>query len=282
MVSVVIPVYNREHTISESIKSVINQTYKDIEILVIDDGSTDATAIEIKKIDDDRIRYVFQENSGACAARNKGISLSKGEYIAFHDSDDFWRADKLERQIEYLKNTNADIVFCQMSENGKATAKTLSEGIVSPIAFLKEGNIIGTPTILGKSKCFKEVNFDPQMPRLQDREIAIRLSEKFKMFFMKKVLVDVNTQANSISMNNSNGVIAMQRIIAKNEKLLLDYPKIKERLYSDLIWYKVKNRQDCSEELRLLIKLNPCMKNISKYVLYKLGFLKKRYAKQGY
>ena len=111
MISVIIPTYNREKLIMPAIDSVLKQTYQDIELIVVDDGSTDRTVELLKTIKDPRFYFVQTErNSGAPAARNIGIKQSKGEYIAFHDSDDIWMPHKLEKQLKFLKENDADVV----------------------------------------------------------------------------------------------------------------------------------------------------------------------------
>ena len=110
MVSVIIPSYNREKTIKKAIDSVLNQTWNDLEVIVVDDGSTDNTSQVISEIKDDRLKYVHQENAGACVARNRGINLASGEIIAFHDSDDLWRVDKLEKKWKHYKK--AELTWC--------------------------------------------------------------------------------------------------------------------------------------------------------------------------
>lgn len=281
MISVIIPVFNREKTILKSIESVLRQTISDIEIIVVDDGSTDNSADIIKNIQDNRIKYFYQINSGACVARNKGIEIAKGDIIAFHDSDDYWVKDKLEKQIKVLNETKADIVFCQLNEAGRYVPEILTEGFVGYEEFLSHGNLIGTPTILGKRECFVNIKFDPEMPRLQDREIAIRLSQFYKIYFMKQPLVKVNTQADSISCNNSKGIVAIKRIIEKNQDYLSMNPKVENRLLSNLVWYLVRDDIKCDKELLKQIKNEPGVKNIMKYLLYKLGILKRRYKRQG-
>ena len=88
LVSVIIPTYNRAHLIKRSAMSVLNQTYSNLELIIVDDGSTDNTEEVVKSIDDNRVIYIKQPNQGACAARNNGIDHAKGEFIAFQDSDD--------------------------------------------------------------------------------------------------------------------------------------------------------------------------------------------------
>ena len=113
-ISVIIPYYDRQETIIRCLKSVINQTYKDFEIILIDDGSTDNTHRIVddyfESKSDINITHVYQENSGPSKARNFGIKLAKGEYIAFLDSDDSWKKDKLKIQIEFL-NKNRDVII---------------------------------------------------------------------------------------------------------------------------------------------------------------------------
>lgn len=101
-VSVIIPTYNRGRFISHAIMSVLSQTYKDYEIIVVDDGSTDDTKKRVQKFGD-QVRYIYQKNRGPSAARNTGIRRAKGKYIAFCDSDDQFLPDKLEKQMKYIR-----------------------------------------------------------------------------------------------------------------------------------------------------------------------------------
>ncbi len=101
LVSVVIPAYNAERTIHDTIESVLAQTYREIEVIVVDDGSTDDTAREVAAFAD-RTRYVHQTNAGAAAARNSGIAIARGDYLALLDADDLWLPEKLERQLAFL------------------------------------------------------------------------------------------------------------------------------------------------------------------------------------
>lgn len=110
-VSVIIPVYNCERYLSEAIESVLAQTYKMLEIIVVDDGSTDKTAEIVKKFDSS-VHYCYQENSGCGAARNRGIELAQGNFFAFLDADDVWQEDKLMLQMNaFKKDPELDIVF---------------------------------------------------------------------------------------------------------------------------------------------------------------------------
>ena len=100
-VSVIIPTYNRAHLVSEAINSVLNQTYQDFEIIVVDDGSTDETCEKLRPYQD-KIKYVYVKNGGAAYARNVGMKIARGKYIAFLDSDDLYYPYKIELQADFL------------------------------------------------------------------------------------------------------------------------------------------------------------------------------------
>lgn len=125
MVTIVMPAYNAGEWIEEAIGSVMAQTYRDWELLVVDDGSEDDTCAITEKLalEDARIRLIRSgENKGVAFARNHGLSLAKGEYVALLDSDDVWHPEKLERQLALARQTGADIVYCSygiMGGHGK-------------------------------------------------------------------------------------------------------------------------------------------------------------------
>lgn len=103
MISVVIPLYNKEKQIASTLSTVLSQSYQDFEIVIVDDGSTDGSVEEVHKIKDVRIRLIHQANAGVSAARNKGIEEARGEYVAFLDADDEWKSDHLENLIDLIR-----------------------------------------------------------------------------------------------------------------------------------------------------------------------------------
>ena len=113
LVSVIIPAYNAEDYISECISSVINQTHKNIEIIVVNDGSTDNTKNILEKINDSRLLIVNQENKGCSASKNTGLSISKGDYIQYLDADDYLSIDKIQIQVELLQSMKNSIAVCK-------------------------------------------------------------------------------------------------------------------------------------------------------------------------
>ncbi|MDD3014443.1 MAG: glycosyltransferase family A protein, partial [Candidatus Gastranaerophilales bacterium] len=127
VVSVVMTTYNRDKYICEAIESVLSQTFEDLELIIIDDGSTDDTSEKIKSFNDERIKYYYQDNAGQNPARNAGIIISNGKYIAMIDSDDIWDKNKLQKQVNILdKYPDTGLVYCGtvfINENNKIIYK---------------------------------------------------------------------------------------------------------------------------------------------------------------
>ncbi len=277
MISVIIPTFNREKTIKRAIDSVLNQTYKDIELIVVDDCSTDRTEEIINGYMDNRIKYYkLHQNSGACVARNKGVELSCGEYIAFQDSDDEWLENKLEKQLDFLEKNNSDICFCSLNNiclNGLKeiipSKKVETEEIKDR---LLKNNFISTQTIFGKKECFVDEKFDVKFPRFQDWDLVIRLSQKYKIVHCDEVLVNMYKQEDSMTYNFKKTVVGLQLIIDKYSQLMK-----KEDLSN--IYFKLAKNQVLSnikpdESLKESIKLSPDIKKVLYYVSIKTGFIK--------
>ncbi|MGA1871247.1 MAG: glycosyltransferase family 2 protein [bacterium] len=197
-VSVIIPTYNRAKLLDEAIKSVLEQTYKNFEIIVVDDCSTDNTEEIVKKIKDTRIRYIrHEENHGGSAARNTGIKAAKGDYIAFHDSDDLWLPQKLEKQVDILIN-HKDIALVYtniiyIDNNGKYLKVGFEPTkFVSGYAF-KECLLADTPCLLAtwliRKSCFDTLGyFDEDFQMAQGREMELKIARIYKIYGIKEPL----------------------------------------------------------------------------------------------
>lgn len=274
MISVIIPTFNRKNKLLRSLSSVMDQTFRDIEIIIIDDGSTDGTENAIKSIKDDRIIFLkHKTNIGGGAARNTGIRNAHGDYIAFQDSDDVWYKNKLEVELNCLLLNDADIVFCKMNrivdgESNKIFPDNYSEG------FLEKGsNVhgIGTPTILGKSEIFRDCLFDEELPRLQELELLIRLSEKYRIYCCDKPLMDTyfDKSNESISGNPIKLLKASKILHEKYPMLNRQFPDTSQLIAGDLIVNSYKNNIDESsrKEMRYLaISIDPSIKTVLKYI----------------
>lgn len=238
MVSIIMPTYNREKTIKRAIDSILEQTYQDFEIIIVDDNSKDNTEQIVKSIEDRRIIYIRnEENKGANASRNIGIEMARGEYIAFQDSDDEWLKEKLEYQLEELKVNRADIVasafykYVDKQESIVPSKIKEDKNIYEDLFF---GNFISTQTILGKKKCFLEEGFDPTFPRFQDWELMIRMAKRYKIHFINKPLANVYVQEDSISRDTLKAEKALVMMFTKYKEEIDARKKAKASLYKRL------------------------------------------------
>lgn len=186
-VSVIIPTFNREKFIGAAIESILQQIYQDFEIIVVDDGSTDGTAEIIKLFPTDKLRYIYQKNRGRSNARNHALSIAKGRYIAFLDSDDLYLPGKLELQVSYMEeHPEVDMIYTSaycMDENGNSInhyydAK-VSGRIYKDIAFFVPVTIT-LPTVMARREVFDKVGgFDEKMERFEDTDMWRRISKHF-------------------------------------------------------------------------------------------------------
>lgn len=270
MVSVIIPSYNREKTILRAVNSVLNQTYKDIEVIVVDDCSTDNTLDVVKSIKDSRLKFFkLDKNSGACVARNFGIEKSNGEFIAFQDSDDEWLPEKLEKQMNVFKNnSDVDLVFCQFKKIEKENTSVfppLESGIITRKVLL-EKSYISTQTLIGRKECFSTVKFDPQMPRLQDHDLVIRLSKKYCFYFVNEPLVNMYVQDDSISKNIKKLIDAEYLLLTKYTEEVNAFPDFKYYNLTIFAVMKRRNRMKAGTEYKALYKMKPSAKKLLKYI----------------
>lgn len=211
LVSVVIPTYNCAKFIAGTLDSVLNQTFRDIEIIVVNDGSTDDTEKVLQKYMG-KIRYYFKENQGVSAARNFGIVDSQGKYIAFLDADDLWMPNKLAWQVNALENNSKyDIAYsnyCFINESGNFLCEGVKrKKICSGKLFEKiiTRKVVAHPiTWLVRRKCFDEIGlFDTKLKRSEDHEMISRLSNKFMLFGIKEPLAQLRQRANSLGRCNA-------------------------------------------------------------------------------
>lgn len=278
MVSVIIPSYNREDTIERSVRSVLAQTYSDLEVIVVDDCSTDNTENVVRAIDDNRVRYhCLEKNSGACAARNKGISLAKGDIIAFQDSDDEWRPTKLEKQLAVMEQTKADVCFCQTRDYDYPDDHPIlvpqnigGTGLVT-YKILYDKVPVGTQTIVAKKYVFDKFTFDLNMKKAQDVEWTFRAGRIFKFAYVDEPLVNRYLQGNSITMGGyKKSLEAHSYILRKYAKDKTRYPDFylsRLRIVSRL---KVLNGKNASKELREMYKMTHSRLDMIKYAMARL------------
>ncbi|MFZ5553495.1 MAG: glycosyltransferase family 2 protein [Bacteroidota bacterium] len=208
LVSVVIPVYNGEKFISQTISAVLQQTYKNMEIIVVNDGSTDKTKTILEQISSPQLKVVHKSNSGVSDTRNAGISLAKGKYIALLDADDRWHPDNLEKKITLLESDNTTgFVFSDMNnadENLRVTGPApkgkddhLLENLLS-----WNGEVIPGPcsNVVARKICFDEgIKFDSRLTTIADQHFTVQLASRYKGKRIPEVLWDYRIVAGSMS-----------------------------------------------------------------------------------
>ena len=225
LVSVVIPVYNRETTVSRAIASVLNQSYANLELIIVDDCSNDNTLQVIREFQDKRMKVITSErNSGANAARNKGIMAAKGQYVAFQDSDDEWVQDKLKIQLRDMIDRNLSASFCAHRRIDGRRESIVPDDYENKKKYetelmnvLADCNVVSTQTLIVKRDVFDKIGyFDEEMPRLQDYEFVIRLAQKEKIGYIAQPLVSVYHTKLSISTNSKALCEAILLLVQKH------------------------------------------------------------------
>ena len=230
--SIVIPTYNRKEKLLKTIQSALSQSYKNFELIIVDDGSNDGTERAISEIEDVRIEYIRHKTCrGANAARNTGIHNAKGDYISFLDSDDRFLENKLFRIAEEIKNMPDQVIFLsssiQVTKNEEAVhyhpslclkpkqfRNMLCNYLIDPST---SGLIIRRDILLGCG------GFDESLKRMQDRELLLRLSGQYGCQVIEDILWKKNWSDDGVSSYTRGYLTAFMRILDKHEFFLKDY-----------------------------------------------------------
>jgi glycosyltransferase involved in cell wall biosynthesis len=205
-VSVIIPTYNYARFLTEAAESVLGQTFSDLELIIVDDGSTDNTVDVVRPyLSDDRVHYIHQENRGLSAARNRGIRESRGEFIALLDADDVWFPSKIEKQVRLMgESPDVGLVYCKaenVSEKGDALP-----GVPVPhkenITYkdLMYFPLTNPSCVFIRKRIFDEVGlFDESFTHLEDSNMWIRILRYYRSAYVDEVLVKIRKHPKSIS-----------------------------------------------------------------------------------
>ncbi|MBQ9832145.1 MAG: glycosyltransferase family 2 protein [Clostridia bacterium] len=261
MISVIVPVYNGEKTIENTLKSILAQTYKDIEVIAINDGSTDGTidVLEAFSKQDDRLKIVNKQNGGVSSARNAGLKIVNGEYITFVDADDATEADMYELLINAIEKYDADIAHCgyKRIENGEemfsnTSGKVYVQSCDEALACLIEGRLFagGIWNKLYKKNLFDGVRFDETIKINEDLLVnyfAFKNADKSVYIDSAKYIYNMQSESATHIVDQTRFVLDREkvaRIICDNEvnakrfnsaqKHLFDALKTKYLLYSKL------------------------------------------------
>jgi len=236
-ISVIIPTYNRRHLVGNAVRSVLQQTYRDYEIIVVDDGSTDDTAGALEPYIG-RIRYVYQANRGASAAQNKGLELATGKWIAILASDDLWLPTKLESQARVLEELGGDFgacfTNCEFFGNGEAVPSAFEQAQLRelrPFGALEEPlkvilaryPAIYVQSLLVRRSLVEQLNgFDEGLAVAEDTDLLFRLAFHTRFCFVNQTLVRIDrTPSRSVglmelfSRNDDRAFASMERVLQK-------------------------------------------------------------------
>lgn len=208
LASIIIPCYNTAAYLPHAIKSALDQTYSPIEIVVIDDGSTDDTASIVAQYKNSAIKYVYQSNKGLSAARNTGIRMATGEYIALLDADDLWERDKLHKQIELLKKyPSCGMVFTDYStfNTEGVLSRTRNadrhDGSVSYEQLLSRLNFIYC-TVVIRCEVFEQCGyFDESLRSIEDYDMWLRIAQQFEIRGIRESLACIRIHNSSMTCN---------------------------------------------------------------------------------
>ena len=292
LVSVVMPTYNRGYIIKMAIDSILNQTYKNLELIIVDDCSNDNTKEIISKYDDNRLKYIrLSEKKGANYARNIGIEKSKGEYITFQDSDDYSFPERLQKEYEYLIAQKVDLVFSSFykvhdyNENEfkniildkiKKTiypSKKIEDDKIFDTILYK--NVITTQVLFAKKEIFLEEKFDNNITRFQDWDLMIRIAKKYKLSHLNIPLLYLFIQKDSITKSYSKGSESLKIILKKYE----DYfnRKQKCRILFRIGTFQMMENKDATPYFKKGLKNYKNLEYCLIYILYKIHLYKKIY-----
>ncbi len=232
MISIIIPTYNRNNILKRAIKSALNQTFQDFEIIVIDDASTKSPEKLITSFNDSRIKYFCHEsNRGANAARNTGIKLSSGKYIAFLDSDDEWVPDKLECQIKHLENLPVKVGAhysgsTTVSPEGVVLSHRIPSASGDILSKLLTGNCVGplSSVMVRRSALDHAGFFDEHLPSSQDWDLYIRIAYHYHFSVTPTPLLRYHLTGDSITKNLKAKALGRKMILNKYEDQIKKNP----------------------------------------------------------
>ncbi|WP_293678612.1 glycosyltransferase [uncultured Phenylobacterium sp.] len=234
LVSVVLPTYNRARTLPRAIHSVLNQGYSNIELIVVDDASTDDTDALMASLHDPRIRYIkMEKNRGQCAARNIGLQAATGEFIAYQDSDDEWLADKLQRQMDAVLTAGKPDVTCFHMR----------------IIYGRDANRVYGK---GRSCCVPEIS-QPEHARDYVKMTHLQNLMAPQVMLISRSLVDKAGPWDELLVNSVDWDYSL-RLVSKGHVIYIDEPLVVAYIQNDSISTMKKNM--VRSQLRILLKLN--------------------------
>ena len=291
MISVIIPLYNKEAGIDTALRSVLAQTYQDFEIVVVDDGSTDGSVAIVETFDDPRIRLIRQANAGVSAARNRGIEEAKGEYVAFLDADDEWMPGFLEeivalqQEFPECKAQATNYTFCSNGVKSSTILRKLpfdgERGVLSnyfEVASCSHPPVCSICVCIER-KLLQEIGgFPIGIKAGEDLLTWARIAVRTQWAYSLKVLAQYNVE--QVSVKEPPTRVPEKKDIVGNEllKLRKSHPHIRgQKLYLSL-WHKMRSsmymrlgyKKECRKEAFMALHYNPLNYKIYAYLMLNL------------
>lgn len=280
-VSVIIPTHNRADFLATSIRSVLNQTFEEFELIVVDDASSNATSQVVASFGDPRVHYIrHDQNRGGAAARNTGIANSNAEYVAFLDDDDEWYPEKLARQMRRMLASEPEVavVYTGYRVVDRATGKVCGRMIPSArgnlYSKLLESNPIGgTSSVLLKRACLEKVGvFDESLPSFQDRDLWIRISREFQFDYVADALLNYFLHPNKV-WTNLDALMRGLEIMLKKYGSSAAFKKQCSARYLEFGIRLCETNQNAKGRKALLRSVALCPYWIQPYAYYSLSLL---------
>ena len=230
LVSVIIPLYNTEKYIEACLASVLGQTHRNLDVIVVDDGSTDSGAAIAEGIADERVRVDRGSNRGVAAARNRGLDLAKGEVVAFLDADDLWYPDKLSEQISILQSDRDVVavgaVFQYLSGNGRLFGRA-GEGVRDAASQerLKRGQLMPFPisSLITRTDAVRDAGgFDESLPPVADLDLMARLALAGSVATVRRPLGAYRVHSSAMSARQPAEMMMLARFVEKRATARLE------------------------------------------------------------
>lgn len=278
--SIIVPLFNKENFIENTLRSIFSQSFIDFELLIINDGSTDKSEEKVKQFSDDRIRYFYKENEGVATTRNFGIAQAKSQYISFIDADDYWYPTFLQEMYQNIHQFPGQKIFSCAIE-----IETQKNRIPAQYSILKKSDcqivnyfessmkttvICTSAAVFNKSVFEKAGNFEEQLQSGEDTDLWIRIGLLYSVVFSWKILARYVYDKNSLSKNRNafapqldfNKFQDAEKNIPELKKFL-DYNRfsfaIKSKLNADDInfnhFYKAIDLKSLSRKRKILLQL---------------------------
>ena len=275
-VSIITPTFNRAQFILQAVNSVLNQSYPNFELLIVDDGSTDDTKIRLDTaLKDPRVHYFYQSNQGQSVARNLALSRASGDLICFLDSDDYWVEDKLEKQVSHLaEHPEVDVVYgdiISVDEHDREISRENMKRYSGNIAkYMVRDNCVSMVTAMARRKCFDELGAMRVTRRVaDDYDLWLRFSARFRFLYVPEFFAYYRVMEDQISSDKTRRLDANWQIINDFRK---DFPDAMSEQEFDESFAAFHNRKarylasqgskrEALAEMRKALKLGPFRKS---------------------